>query len=89
MSLTKETKSKLISEHGSNNEDTGSVEVQVALFTERINQLTEHLRQHPKDFACRRGLLRLVGKRRNLLNYVHKKDVERYRTLINKLGLRK
>ncbi|HDP33925.1 MAG TPA: 30S ribosomal protein S15 [Candidatus Hydrogenedentes bacterium] len=87
--MPKETKSKLIKEHGANREDTGSVEVQVALFTERINQLTEHLRQHPKDFACRRGLLRLVGKRRNLLNYVHKKDVERYRTLIGKLGLRK
>lgn len=89
MSLAKETKSKLVEEHGSNDKDTGSVEVQVALFTERITQLTEHLRQHPKDFACRRGLLRLVGKRRNLLNYVHKKDVERYRTLIGKLGLRK
>jgi small subunit ribosomal protein S15 len=89
MTLAKETKIKLIGEHGSNNEDTGSVEVQVAIFTERINQLTEHLRAHPKDFACRRGLLRLVGKRRNLLNYVHKKDVERYRALIGKLGLRK
>lgn len=89
MSLAKETKTKLIQEHGGNEQDTGSVEVQVALFTERINQLTEHLRQHPKDFACRRGLLRLVGKRRNLLNYVHKMDVERYRALIGKLGLRK
>lgn len=89
MTLAKETKSKLIGEHGSSNEDTGSVEVQVAIFTERINQLTEHLRDHPKDFACRRGLLRLVGKRRNLLNYVHKKDVERYRALIGKLGLRR
>ncbi len=89
MSLAKEVKSKLIETHGNNAEDTGSVEVQVALFTERINHLTEHLRQHPKDFACRRGLLRLVGKRRNLLNYVHKIDVERYRALIAKLGLRK
>lgn len=89
MSLAKETKNKLVEAHGANDKDTGSVEVQVALFTERILQLTEHLRQHPKDFACRRGLLRLVGKRRNLLNYVHKKDVERYRTLIGKLGLRK
>ena len=89
MSLAKEEKSKLIGEHGTNNDDTGSVEVQVALFTERIKQLTDHLREHPKDFACRRGLLRLVGKRRNLLNYVQKKDVVRYRTLIGKLGLRK
>ncbi len=89
MSLPKETKSKLVEAHGANGEDTGSVEVQVALFTERIKQLTEHLREHPKDFACRRGLLRLVGKRRNLLNYVQKKDIERYRALIGKLGLRK
>ena len=89
MSLLKEVKNKLIQEHGGSEKNTGSVEVQVALFTERINQLTEHLRAHPKDFACRRGLLRLVGKRRNLLNYVHKKDVERYRVLIAKLGLRK
>lgn len=89
MALAKVEKQKIIEAHGSNENDTGSVEVQVALFTERINQLTEHLRQHPKDFACRRGLLRLVGKRRNLLNYVHKRDVERYRALINKLGLRK
>ena len=89
MSLAKEEKSKLIEEHGANNEDTGTVEVQVAIFTERIKQLTDHLREHPKDFACRRGLLGLVGKRRNLLNYVHKKDVTRYRTLIAKLGLRK
>lgn len=89
MALAKEQKEKIIETHGSGQADTGSVEVQVALFTERINQLTDHLRQHPKDFACRRGLLRLVGKRRNLLNYVHKQDVERYRALIGKLGLRK
>lgn len=89
MSLAKEEKGKLIGEHGANSEDTGSVEVQVAIFTERIKQLTDHLREHPKDFACRRGLLRLVGKRRNLLNYVQKKEIERYRTLIAKLGLRK
>ena len=89
MSLGKEAKEKIIQTHGSDAKDTGSVEVQVALFTERITQLTGHLRQHPKDFACRRGLLRLVGKRRNLLNYVHKQDVERYRALIGKLGLRK
>ncbi len=89
MTLPKDKKTELIAAHGANGEDTGSVEVQVALFTERIKQLTEHLREHPKDFACRRGLLRLVGKRRNLLNYVQKKDVERYRALISKLGLRK
>lgn len=89
MSLKKEEKQSLIKEHGSCDKDTGSVEVQVAIFTERINQLNEHLRQHPKDHACRRGLLRLVGKRRNLLTYVANNDVERYRTLIAKLGLRK
>lgn len=89
MSLKKEEKQTLIKTHGSNDGDTGSVEVQVAIFTERINQLNDHLRQHPKDHACRRGLLRLVGKRRNLLTYVAKKDVERYRALIAKLGLRK
>ncbi len=89
MSLAKTEKEQIIQTHGSGDADTGSVEVQVALFTERISQLTEHLRQHPKDFACRRGLLRLVGKRRNLLNYVHRQDVERYRALIGKLGLRK
>ena len=89
MSLAKTEKEKIILEHGTNSADTGSVEVQVALFTERITQLTEHLRQHPKDHACRRGLLRLVGKRRNLLTYVANNDVERYRALIAKLGLRK
>ncbi|HOH30639.1 MAG TPA: 30S ribosomal protein S15 [Candidatus Hydrogenedentes bacterium] len=89
MSLAKNEKEKIILEHGNNSADTGSVEVQVALFTERITQLTEHLRQHPKDFACRRGLLRLVGKRRNLLNYVRRQDIERYRALIERLGLRK
>lgn len=89
MPLNKEEKIKIIQEHGSGHVDTGSVEVQVALFTERINQLTEHLRLHPKDFASRRGLLKLVGKRRNLLNYVSKSDIERYRALIKKLGLRK
>lgn len=89
MPLNKEEKSRIIHEHGNGEADTGSVEVQVALFTERINQLTEHLRLHPKDFASRRGLLKLVGKRRNLLNYVSKTDIERYRTLIKKLGLRK
>lgn len=89
MSLLKEVKSKLIQEHGGNAKNTGSVEVQVALFTERITQLTDHLRAHPKDFACRRGLLRLVGKRRNLLSYLQKNDIERYRALIARLGLRK
>ena len=89
MTLRKEVKTGLIEEHGANDKDTGSVEVQVAIFTKRINELTEHLREHPKDFACRRGLLKLVGKRRNQLNYVHKKDVERYRALIAKLELRK
>ena len=69
--------------------DTGSPEVQVALLTERINELTEHLKVHKKDNHSRRGLLKMVGKRRNLLNYLAKKDVQRYRDIIAKLGLRK
>ena len=69
--------------------DTGSPEVQIALMTERINHLNEHLKVHKKDFHSRRGLLKMVGKRRNLLNYLKKKDIETYRQLINKLGLRK
>jgi small subunit ribosomal protein S15 len=89
MSVTKERKSELIKTHGRHEGDTGSAEVQVALLTERINQLTAHFQTHAKDFAGRRGLLKLVGKRRNLLNYVRTLDVERYRAIVKALGLRK
>lgn len=89
MSITKERKAELIQKFGSNEGDTGSAEVQVALLTERINNLTEHFKTHKKDHAGRLGLLKLVGHRRNLLNYVRNQDVERYRKLIQELGLRK
>ena len=84
----KETKT-IIEEFGTHETDTGTPEVQVALLTERINHLTEHLRFHKKDHHGRRGLLMMVGKRRRLLNYLRNQDVERYRTLIAKLGLRR
>ncbi len=86
--LTKERKQALVQEHGANEKDTGSTEVQVALLTEHINQLTGHLRAHQKDFQCRRGLLSLVGYRRRLLSYLSREDVGRYRNLITRLGLR-
>jgi small subunit ribosomal protein S15 len=89
MSLTKDQKTEIVSKFGKSETDTGSPEVQIALLTERINQLTEHFKTHKKDFAGRRGLLRLVGKRRNLLNYVRQNDIERYRALIAELGLRR
>jgi small subunit ribosomal protein S15 len=89
MTLTKEKKSELIGKHGSSAEDTGSPEVQVALMTARINELTEHLREHVKDHHSRRGLLMLVGKRRRMLRYLERTDVERYRALVAELGLRK
>jgi len=79
----------IIEEFGAHETDTGSPEVQVALITERINHLTEHLRSHKKDHHSRRGLLMLVGKRRRLLTYLRNQDVERYRSLIAKLGLRR
>ena len=79
----------IIEEYGQHDSDTGSPEVQVALLTERINHLTDHLREHKKDHHSRRGLLMLVGKRRRLLNYIRREDVERYRSLIAKLGLRR
>ncbi len=88
MPLTKEKKQELVSKHGRSDSDTGSVEVQVALLTERINELTEHLRTHRKDHHSRRGLLMLVGKRRRLLRYLERSDVERYRALVADLGLR-
>ena len=89
MSLTKEAKQDIIEKHGSSNADTGSTKVQVALLTERINGLTEHLRTHPKDHYSRRGLLKLVGRRRRFLNYLQKHDLEGYRALIKELGLRR
>ena len=83
------TKEKIIKEHGKSENDTGSTEVQVALLTQRINDLTDHLKIHKKDHHTRRGLLMLVGKRKRLLQYLENQDVERYRSLIDKLGLRK
>jgi len=89
MSLTKDRKQELIGKFGREAGDTGSAEVQVALLTERINHLTEHLKVHKKDHHSRRGLLMLVGRRRRLLDYLRRNDVERYRALIAKLGLRR
>ena len=87
--MTKERKQEIIKNFGRDEKDTGSSEVQIALLTQRINELTEHLKVHKKDNHSRRGLLKMVGKRRNLLNYLAKKDVQRYRDIIAKLGLRK
>jgi small subunit ribosomal protein S15 len=87
--ITKDLKESVIKKHQSHEGDTGSPEVQIALLTERINHLTEHFKSHPKDHAGRRGLLKLVGQRRNLLNYVRAQNIERYRGLVKELGLRK
>ena len=89
MSITQERKQELSKEYATQDGDTGSPEVQVALLTERISNLTEHLKEHKKDFASRRGLLMLVGQRRRLLDYVRRTDEDRYRTLIERLGLRR
>ena len=89
MALTKETKQELIDKHGASAQDTGSTEVQIAMLTQRINDLTEHLRTHPKDHYSRRGLLKLVGRRRRFLDYLQRKDLEGYRALIKELGLRR
>jgi len=89
MSLETERKKTIIGEYKVHENDTGSPEVQVALLTERINELNEHLKIHKKDFHSRRGLLKMVGHRRALLNYLKKVDVERYRTIIERLKLRK
>lgn len=89
MALTKEIKDQIIGEHKVHESDTGSPEVQISLLTFRINDLNEHLKTHKKDHHSRRGLLKMVGKRRNLLNYLKNKDIARYRALIAKLGLRK
>jgi len=87
--ISKERKAEIVKKYGKNEQDTGSTEVQIALLTERINELTEHLKINKKDHHSRRGLLKMVGKRRNLLAYMQKKDLEGYRALIEKLGLRK
>jgi small subunit ribosomal protein S15 len=89
MTLTKEDKLEIFRKHGRAETDTGSPEVQIALLTRRINELTDHLRTHAKDHYSRRGLLKLVGRRRRLLDYLHRKDVEGYRALIKELGLRR
>jgi small subunit ribosomal protein S15 len=89
VSLTVEQKREIVEKHGRGDADTGSAEVQVALLTARINELTEHLREHRKDHHSRRGLLMLVGKRRRLLGYLQSRDVDRYRALIKELGLRR
>ena len=89
MALTTERKQELVERFGDTAQDTGRAEVQVALMTERINQLTDHLRTHRKDHHSRRGLLMLVGRRRRLLNYLQRADLERYRALVRELGLRK
>ncbi len=89
MPLTKDRKEELAGKYGRSGSDTGSAEVQVALLTERINELTEHLRTHTKDHHSRRGLLKMVGKRRRLLRYLEHSDLERYRSLVSELGLRR
>lgn len=89
MALLKDDKTKIISEHARSDGDTGSPEVQVAVLSRRISELTEHLKSHPKDHHSRRGLLVMVGRRRRLLAYLRREDVQRYRDLIAKLGLRR
>jgi small subunit ribosomal protein S15 len=89
VSLHREEKDQIIRQYQTHQTDTGSPEVQVALLTERINQLTEHLKAHAHDHHSRRGLLKLVGRRRRLLAYLRRKDVERYRAVISRLGLRR
>ena len=89
MALSSEEKREIVGKHKTHEGDTGSPEVQIALLTTRINQLTEHFRTHHKDHHSRRGLLKMVGKRRRLLDYVKAKDVERYRRIISELGIRK
>jgi small subunit ribosomal protein S15 len=89
VTLTKDAKREIFDRHGRSDSDTGSPQVQIALLTKRIDQLTEHLRTHRKDHLSRRGLLKLVGRRRRLLNYLQRRDVEGYRALIQELGLRR
>jgi small subunit ribosomal protein S15 len=87
--ITKEKKTKVINEYKTTDKDTGSSEVQIAILTARINELTEHFKTHPKDHASRRGLLKMVGNRTALLKYVSSRDIKRYKEIINRLGLRK
>jgi len=87
--ITKEIKAQIIQDYGKTPEDTGSPEVQIAILTYRIKELTEHLKTHQKDHHSRRGLLKMVGRRRGLLDYLKSKDIEAYRTLIERLGIRK
>jgi small subunit ribosomal protein S15 len=89
MTLTKEDKLEIFKKHGRSETDTGSAQVQIAMLTRRINELTEHLREHPKDHYSRRGLLKLVGRRRRFLSYLQRNDLEGYRALIKELGLRR
>ena len=88
MTLTKEQKAQIIEEYGLHDGDTGSADVQIAILTHRINSLTEHLKTHKRDHHSRRGLFKMIGQRRGLLNYLQKTDIERYRALIEKLGIR-
>ena len=87
--ISKEKKTDIIKQYATAANDTGSPEVQIAVLTARINELTEHLRQHPKDNHSRRGMLKMIGKRRGLLRYLQNNDIERYRAIIEKLGIRK
>ncbi|OGU58810.1 MAG: 30S ribosomal protein S15 [Ignavibacteria bacterium RBG_13_36_8] len=89
MSLTKEEKQEIIKKYGKGEKDSGRAEVQIALLTKRINQLTDHFTAHEKDHASRRGLMKMVGKRRRLLDYLSARDIERYRTIIKELNIRK
>jgi small subunit ribosomal protein S15 len=89
MPITKEKTSELVKQFGKNEQDTGSTETQIALLTERINTLNDHFKVNPKDHHGRRGLLQMVGKRRRLLDYLKKKDIERYREIIQQLGIRR
>ena len=89
MALTKEEKTAIIKEFATSENDTGSAEVQIAILTKEINQLTEHLKEHAHDYHSRRGLLKKVGQRRNMLQFLAKKDIQSYRNVIEKLGLRK
>lgn len=89
MALIQQEKEQIITDNARSDGDTGSPEVQVALLSRRISELTEHLKTHPKDHHSRRGLLRMVGRRRRLLEYLRREDIERYRALIGKLGLRR
>lgn len=89
MALPKDVKAGIVGDNAKHDGDTGSSEVQIALLSQRITDLTEHLRTHPKDHHCRRGLLKLVGQRRRLLNYLQRSKIERYRAIVAKLGLRR